>query len=74
MDDLINNKLESFNDKNISNVIMLESDNAYLFIHKCKNKCMYMKYINRNLDFEYILDASHKLYIYLWISTLKFFI
>ena len=63
LEDLINDKLDSF--KEISEITILEPYKTYIFINKCKNQCLYMKYIDENLNFQYILFESRIIYLYM---------
>lgn len=62
--DVINNEYENHYINSI-NYTYLEPFKTYILIHKCKNKCMYMKYINDEYDFEYILSESQIIYLFM---------
>lgn len=66
LDYLINDKLDEY--KEFSNITIFEPYNTYIIISKCKNlknSCIYMKYSDVELDFEYILHSSKIIYLYM---------
>ena len=63
LDSLINPNFDKY--EIIPNFNILEPFNSYIFLKKCKNKCMYMKYISNDLNFEYFLDESQILYLFM---------
>ena len=54
-----------YNYINITNFTYLDPFKTYILVNKCKNKCMYMKYINTDYDFEYFLDESQIIYLFM---------
>ena len=64
IDDVINNEYD-YNYINITNFTYLDPFKTYILVNKCKNKCMYMKYINTDYDFEYFLDESQIIYLFM---------
>ena len=66
LDYLINDKLDEY--KEFSNITTFAPYNTYIIISKCKNlknSCIYMKYSDVELDFEYILHSSKIIYLYM---------
>ena len=63
IDDAINNKLENY--KIISGSITIEPYNSQVVLKRCKKYCLYMKYENQLLDFEYTLTNSEIIYLFM---------
>ena len=62
LDNIINNKFENY--MKISDITLLKPYNTYIFIKECKQQCIFMKHINKDLNFEYILVGSKIIYLY----------
>ena len=64
LDNFINNKLNNYR-KLSSEITIIEPEKSYIFLLKCKNECLYMKYINQYLLFEYTIDESEIVYLFM---------
>ena len=63
LDNFINNKFDNF--EQASELTILEPFKSYFFMKKCNDKCLFIKFINNELDFDYILVESQILYLFM---------
>ena len=71
LENIINNKISNYSI--LSGIYNLEKYNTFVLLKYCNNDCMYMKYNDKYLNFEYILDNSKMLYLFMDFKYTAFY-
>ena len=61
---LINKKFDDYKNIFSNKTRELKPYNSYIFLKKCKNRCIYAKYVNQIYEFEHSLEQSKIIYLF----------